>query len=146
MKTINAQTIAKVAVFTAVVSCGLAFNAAATPALNDSAAVQFVAFSDSAEAGMLQRAYLILSTGDHDYKGHRVKAMRAVENAASLLHVKLGGDLKDHEKQVLSDEKLREARGLLEQVLGAAEVKNEKRISRHIQTAITHLNTALSIK
>jgi hypothetical protein len=29
-----------------------------------------VAFKDSAEAGVLRNAYLILAAGDHDYKGH----------------------------------------------------------------------------
>src|SRR5579859_2277050 len=49
-----------------------------------------MAFSDSAEAVKLRHAYAILATGDHDYKGHRAKAMKAVEAAGKLLGVDLG--------------------------------------------------------
>jgi hypothetical protein len=105
-----------------------------------------VAFSDSAEAGMLHRAYRILATGDHDYKGHRVKAMHAVEAAAKLLGVDLSGDAKDNESQVLSDDKMREAGGLLQNVLGNAEVKGQPRVSKHITEAINQINTGLGIR
>ena len=106
---------------------------------------QSVAFRDSAEAGMLRRAYHILATGDHDYKGHRVGAMHAVEAAGNLLGMDLKGDDKDREPQPLSDAKLREARGLLQNVLGAAGVKAQKRVVRHINKAIKQINVALSI-
>lgn len=105
-----------------------------------------MAFRDRPEANMLQRAYEILATGDHDYKGHRVKAMHAVKAAADLLGYDLGGDDRYKEKQALSDDKLREARDLLKNVLGAAEVKDQKRISKHIEGAIRDINTALKIK
>ena len=107
---------------------------------------QTVAFSDSAEAGMLRSAYLILATGDHDYKGHRVRAMHQIESAAKLLGMNLSGDAKDRQPQPLSDAKLREAQGLLQNVLGAAEVKNQKRVTKHINEAIDQINTALSIR
>ena len=95
---------------------------------------------------MLRRAYHILATGDHDYKGRRAKAMKEVATAGDLLGMDLHGGEKDHERQVLSDEKMREAKHLLERVLDAAEVKNEKRISRHIESAIAHIDKALEIK
>jgi len=107
---------------------------------------QTVAFSDSAEAGMLRSAYLILATGDHDYKGHRVKAMHQIEAAGDLLGMDVRGDAKDKQPQPLSDAKLREAQGLLQNVLGAAEVKNEKRVTKHISEAINQINIALSIR
>jgi hypothetical protein len=107
---------------------------------------QPMAFSDSAEAGMLHRAYRILATGDHDYKGHRVKAMHAVEAAAKLLGLDISGDAKDKELQVLSDDKMREAQGLLENVLGNAEVKGQPRVSKHISEAINQINTGLKIR
>jgi hypothetical protein len=107
---------------------------------------QPLAFSDSAEAGMLHRAYHILATGDHDYKGNRVRAMRSVEAAAKLLGLDLKGDARDHESQVLSDEKLREAQSLISNVLASADVKNQKRVAKHLNEAIHHINVALSIK
>jgi len=107
---------------------------------------QTVAFSDSAEAGMLRSAYLILATGDHDYKGHRVRAMHQIESAAKLLGMNISGDAKDRQPQPLSDAKLREAQGLLQSVLAASDVKSQKRVTKHITEAINHINTALSIR
>jgi hypothetical protein len=107
---------------------------------------QPMAFSDSAEAGMLRRAYHILATGDHDYKGHRAKAMRAVEAAGTALGMDLRGDDKDHSPQVLSDDKLREASGLIANVLASAEVKDQKRVTKHLNVAIDQINVALATK
>ena len=153
MNTKHPKTAAKAAVFVTVLAWGVNLRAA-TPAttqtLNGSVAVQnqfqTVAFSDSAEAGMLQNAYLILATGNHDYQGHRVKAMHQIEAAAKLLGVTLSGDAKDKQPQPLSDAKLREAQGLLQNVLGAAEVKNQVRVTKHINNAINQINIALSIR
>ena len=115
-----------------------------TPATQASYPLETVVFGDSAEASMLHRAYHILATGDHDYKGHRAKAMHAVEAAAKLLGVDLKGDYKEHEMQALSDDKLREAKGLLEHVLLNAEVKGQPHISKHINKAIEEINQGLA--
>jgi len=153
MNTKHLKIAAKTAVLVTVLAWGVNLRAA-TPAttqtLNGSIVVQnqfqTVAFSDSTEAGMLQSAYFILATGDHDYKGHRVNAMHQVEAAAKLLGVTLSGDAKDRQPQPLSDAKLREAQGLLQNVLGAAEVKNQKRVTKHINNAINQINIALSLR
>ena len=153
MNTKHLKTAAQAAVLVTALSVGVNLRAA-TPsmpqALNGADAgqnqFQTIAFSDSAEAGMLHRAYRILATGDHDYKGHRVKAMRQIEAAAKLLGLDLSGDLKDRQPQVMSDAKLREVQGLLQNVLGSAEVKSEKRVSKHIVEAINQLSIALSIR
>jgi hypothetical protein len=108
--------------------------------------IERMKFSDSAEANMMINAYDILATGDHDYKGHRVKAMHQIEAAAKLLDVKLSGDDKVKQKQILSDEKLLEARNLLNKVLDNAEVKGQPKVSKHISDAIAQLSVALSIK
>ena len=42
-------------------------------------------------------------------RGHRADAMRQIEDAAKELGVKLHGDDKDHERQGISDEHLRQA-------------------------------------
>jgi len=118
---------------------------AETPALSPGT-FQRMAFRDSAEADMLRRAYRILATGDHDYKGHRVHAMHDVEAAGKLLDMNLAGDLKDHATQPLSDEKLREAEGLLSQVLSSADVKEKSRIVKHLNEAINQINTALAVR
>lgn len=108
------------------------------------AQLQMLGFSDTAEADLLHRAYRILATGDHDYAGHRVKAMNQLHKAAVMLGLDLTGDDKDRTKQVLSDDKLREARGLLQNVLGASAVKSRKRIARHINRAIEEIDAALN--
>ncbi len=153
MNTKRLKTAAKAAVFVTVLSCAASLRAA-TPAMPQTlggSAVsrnqfQTVAFSDSAEAGMLRRAYVVLATGDHDYKGHRVKAMRQIEAAAKLLGMNISGNAKDRQPQVLSDAKLREVQGLLQNVLGSSEVKSQKRVSKHIGEAINQLSVALTIR
>lgn len=105
-----------------------------------------VDFSSSPEADMMHRAYRILAYGDHDYKGHRIAAMNQVKKAAGLLGLDLSGDDRDKTPQVLSDDKLREARDLLTHVLGNADVKGQKKIANHINAAIKEINTALKIR
>jgi hypothetical protein len=126
----------------------LAITSPQTPSAPIASAGQFetVRFSDSKEADMLHQAYRILASGDHDYKGHRAKAMNQVKKAADMLGLDLSGDDKDREKQVLSDDKLREARDLLTHVLDNSDVKGQKRISDHINAAIKEIDTALSIR
>ena len=143
----------QVAVLAAALTCGAALRANTIPTTQTMSGTcasqgefQQVAFRDSAEAGMLRRAYRILASGDHDYKGHRAKAMEAVKAAAELLGMDLRGDYKDREPQALSDARLREAQGLITQVLGAAEVKDQKRIVKHLKVAINQINIALSIR
>lgn len=133
----------KIALLSAAVACGVSLRA--TAQAPGAAPNPPVAFRDSAEAGMLRNAYVILATGDHDYKGHRVRAMRQIEAAAKLLNMDLGGDYKDRQPQPLSDAKLREAQGLIQNVLGAAEVKNQKRITNRLTAAVNQINIALSI-
>ena len=113
----------------------------ATPGQN---LFETIAFSDSAEAGILHNAYHILATGDHDYHGHRARAMHQIEAAAKLLGLDLSGDLRDHEKQFLSDDKLREARDSISKVLASAEVKRQKRVTKHLSDAINEINQALA--
>ena len=108
--------------------------------------VNAAAFHDSAEAGMLREAYHTLATADHDYSGHRIKAMHAVEAAGKLLGLNMKGDLKDREPQAISDAKLRAAKSQLSSVLNAAEVKDQKPIVKHLAKAISELNTALALK
>ena len=91
----------------------------------------------------MHKAYRILASGDHDYHGHRIAAMHEIHKAADLLGVDLTGDDKDREKQFLSDDRLREARGLLKNVLGNSEVKGQDRISHHIELAIREIDLAL---
>lgn len=106
-----------------------------------------VAFSDSAEAGMLRRSYWILDSANKDYDGHRVKAMKQIKTAAGLLGLDLNaGDDRSRERQVWSDDRLRTADDLLSHVLNAAGVKDQPRISKHVSEAMNQISLALSVR
>jgi hypothetical protein len=99
--------------------------------------------NDSSEAGLLRQAYALLSTADHDYKGHRVRAMKQIEIAAQHLGVNLRGDGKGHEPQATSDGQLRSAQTLLQQASAGLKAGNGL---THINLALTQLKTALSVR
>jgi hypothetical protein len=92
--------------------------------------------------GLLDQAYGLMRTADHDYKGHRARAMRQVEDAARDLGSRLSGDGRDHENQGASDEQLRNAQSLLQQSLGGL----AGRPLHHVEEAIKQLGIALTVK
>jgi hypothetical protein len=93
-------------------------------------------------AGLLDQAYSLLSSADHDYKGHRIHAMRAIKAAVRELGATLRGEGKVREKQGASDAQLRSAQSLLQQALGGL----AGRAQRHVAEAIKQLNIALTVK
>ena len=96
----------------------------------------------SPAAGLLVQAYTTLEQADHDYKGHRVAAMKQIEAAAKLLGVNVSGNGKGHEQQGVSDAQLRTAQGLLQQARSGLSGKP----LRHVNKALQQLSIALSIK
>lgn len=96
----------------------------------------------SPAAGLLVQAYTTLEQADHDYKGHRVAAMKQIEAAAKLLGVSVRGEGRGHEKQGVSDAQLRTAQGLLQQAQSGLSGKP----LRHVNKALQQLSIALSIK
>jgi hypothetical protein len=95
-----------------------------------------------APGDLLRQAYATLSVANHDYKGHRVLAMKQIEAAARLLSTDIRGDGKGHITQGLSDEQLRTARGMLEQARAGLAGKP----LRHVNRAINQINIALRIR
>lgn len=93
-------------------------------------------------AGLLVQAYTTLEQADHDYKGHRIAAMKQIEAAARLMRVHVRGDGRAHEKQGVSDAQLRTAQGLLQQAQSGLRGKPLK----HLNKALQQLSIALSIK
>jgi hypothetical protein len=91
---------------------------------------------------LLRQAYATLAVADHDYKGHRVAAMKQIEAAEKELGVKVKGDGKGHEPQGVSDTQLRTALGLLQQA--RTELKGKP--LTHVDNAIKQITTALTIK
>jgi hypothetical protein len=96
----------------------------------------------SGSGALLSEAYATLSVADHDYKGHRVAAMKQIEAAGKLLGVDVSGNGKGHEKQGTSDEQLRAAQGLLQQASSGLSGKALK----HVNNALKQISTALAIK
>ena len=96
----------------------------------------------SAATGQLSQAYAALSGANHDYQGHRVRAMRHIEAAAKELGVNLQGDGQGQEQQAVSDQQLRTAQSLLQQAAPA--LQGNARM--HVDKAIDQLSIALSIK
>ena len=96
----------------------------------------------AAPADLLRQAYVALSAADHDYQGHRIRAMKQIEAAGNVVGVSLAGDGKGHELQGVSDQQLRTAQGLLQQARPGLPTKAQ----RHVDKALAQLSTALSIK
>ena len=96
----------------------------------------------AAPGDLLIKAYATLEMADHDYNDHRAEAMKEVEAAGKELGIKIRGDGKGREKQGVSDEQLRIARGLLEEARG--ELHGKPLI--HVDKAIHQINIALKVK
>ncbi len=96
----------------------------------------------SPAAVLLVQAYHTLEQADHDYKGHRIDAMKQIEAAGKLLGVKTKGDGKAHEAQGVSDDQLRVAQGLLQQALPGLSGKP----LQHVNNALKQISIALGIK
>ena len=95
---------------------------------------------------LLADAYITLERADHDYKGNRVKAMEQIEAAGKLLKLNLRGDGHGHEKQGVSDEQLRAAEGILNQIKAELTEKKHSAVLKHVNKALAHIATALKIK
>jgi hypothetical protein len=94
----------------------------------------------------LAHAYHLLKKADHDYAGHREKAMNEVQAAGQALGLDLKGDLDDNERQWKSDQQLREARRLLHGASEKLERRDRDLVAAHVDVAIKEIDTALAIK
>jgi hypothetical protein len=101
---------------------------------------------NSVEVGALEQIYVLLSRADHDYKGHRVKSMRAIARAFKVLGGHIAGDGKTKENQATSDTQLRQAGMLLEQVRNSFAANDPKSVLADLTEAVNELAIALSIK
>jgi len=93
-------------------------------------------------AVLLNDAYATLAQAKHDYKGHRVRAMKQIELALGEMGGKITSTGKNHESQGTSDAQLRAAQGLIQQATAGLSGKALK----HANAAINQLNDALAIK
>jgi hypothetical protein len=94
----------------------------------------------------LVHAFHLLKKADHDYAGHRVKAMGEVEIAGKALGLELGGEAPERERQWKSDEQLAEARRLLREARDKLERRDRDRVAEHVDIAIKEIDAALKVK
>ncbi len=153
MKSTHLASSIKAAVLVTALSYGASLRAITTATAQPLGGVamgqirlETMAFRDGPEAQTLRNAYEILARGDHDYHGHRAAAMKHLERAGKHLGLDLAGDLRDHEKQFLSDDRLREARGLLNNLIVSASIKDQDRVVNQLNDAIKQIDLALRVK
>lgn len=91
---------------------------------------------------LLDEAYATLAQADHDYKGHRVRAMKQIDAALGEIGAKVSGHGKKHEPQGTSDAQMRAAEDLLQQASAGLSPKALK----HVNNAITQIKDGLAIK
>jgi hypothetical protein len=116
------------------VSSGLATTANQTPA-------------NPADVQAVTQAYRLLSQADHDYQGHRAKAMKHLHQAGRVLGVSLKGDGRTKEQQGTSDAQLQQAQATLQQMTANnANGPRHQRALQHVNSALSEISTALSIK
>lgn len=95
----------------------------------------------------LVHAYRLLQRAEHDYDGHKGKAMTEIQAASHELGMDVGGaDLPGSEAQWKSDAQLKAARKLLREASNKMERADRDRIAGHLDTAITQLDQALKVK
>ncbi len=90
---------------------------------------------------LLDDAYATLAHADHDYKGHRVDAMKQIKAALGEIGAKVSGKGRGREPQGTSDAQLRAAKELLQQTSGLP-----AKALKHVNKAISQINVALDIK
>ena len=105
----------------------------------------FSAYAETPRESLVH-AYRLLKRADHDYDGHRVKAMEHIEMAGKAIGLELAGDLEHKEAQWKSDKQLTEARKLLHLAARKLEKADRDRAADHVEQAIKELNIALKIK
>jgi hypothetical protein len=91
---------------------------------------------------LLDDAYATLAQAKHDYKGHRVRAMKQIDAALGEIGAKVSGKGKNHESQGTSDAQLRAAQSLIQQACAGLSGKALK----HANEAVSQINVALAIK
>jgi hypothetical protein len=101
---------------------------------------------NSDEINLLKQAYATLAMADHDYKGHRVKAMKAIDAACKTFGLDITGSGKGHEKQGISDAQLRQAQQEVQQASQIAGGLNQAKVVKHLEKAISEISEALAIK
>jgi|SRR5580658_788867 hypothetical protein len=97
---------------------------------------------EEAKRHKLRHAYWLLEQADRDYAGHRARAMEEIKKAGDIIGLDLHGEGYGGEHQKWSDDRLREAKHLLEDIVE----KSGGHEHEHIRIAIHELNKALETR
>jgi hypothetical protein len=98
---------------------------------------------DEGKRHKLRRAYWLLEHAERDYDGHRGKARKEIERAAEVMHLDLKhGEGYTGEPQQVSDERMREAKHLLEDIVDPGHAREHE----HIWKAVQEINKSLALK
>lgn len=97
---------------------------------------------DDVKRHKLRHAYWLLEQADRDYGGHKGKAMEEIRRAGKIMGIDLHGEGYGGEHQPWSDERLREARQLLVDIVDTRHVHEHE----HIWKAIKEIDRALELK
>ena len=94
----------------------------------------------------LKEAYASLSVANHDYEGHRMGAIREIQAAGRIMGMDLRGQSRGTESDRQSEDHLRYARSMLQQVRAQNDYldrKDRDRVQQHVNQAIREINSAL---
>lgn len=91
----------------------------------------------------LLHAYVLIKHANHNYEGHRARALEHVEAAGKALDLNLEGDVNNHERQWKSDQMMAEARHLLFHARGSFERQDRDRAATHVDRAIEEIDRAI---
>jgi spermidine/putrescine-binding protein len=97
---------------------------------------------DDAKRSKVRRAYWLLEHADSDYGGHKGKAMAEIKEAAKIMGLDLRGEGYGGENQKESDNRLREARRLLKEIVDQRHEREHERLWKAMQ----EIDKALAVK
>jgi len=97
---------------------------------------------DDAKRHKLRHAYWLLEQADRDYGGHKGKAMEEIKKAGKIMGMDLHGEGYSGAHQKWSDERLREAKQLLIDIVDT----HHEHEHEHIWKAIQEINKGLEVR
>ncbi|HEY1628734.1 MAG TPA: hypothetical protein VGF52_02680 [Tepidisphaeraceae bacterium] len=109
------------------------------------AVVMLEDMDNASECSLLSQAYSTLAKADHDYDGHRKKAMKAIEAACDALGQGIASAGKI-QRQHVSDNQLRAAQRIIERVRDNALQRDQHKVVNHLVDAINEISQALDTK
>jgi hypothetical protein len=100
----------------------------------------------SAERDVLQRTFEMLSQGDHDYHGHRLRAKKRIRAAGLLLSMNLEGEGDGTEPQKESDGSLQLAQDMLKELRTKLPADESPKMLDNLDNAIKQIGAALAVE